>query len=313
VFPGEVDVVTGGFPCQDFSLAGKRRGFDSHKNHHGQVVREGAGEESRGKLYAWMKEVVDITKPRVFVAENVRGLVNLADVKEIIQKDFSTADGDGYIVLPPRVLHAADFGVPQARERVIFIGIRRSALSERAARALALDPVPPGFDPYPRPTHAFTATGDGLAPPVTLGEVFAALEEPDVTGDEAQRHFSRAKFMGTHCQGQKEVNLNGLGPTIRSEHHGNIEFRRLSAGHGGRLSAELARGMIERRLTPRECALIQTFPADFPFVIPTPKRNGRFILSPSSAYKVIGNAVPPLLAYRLARRLESLWPLYFGE
>jgi len=65
----------------------------------------------------------------------------------------------------------------------------------------------------------------------------------------------------------------------------------------------------ERRLTPRECALIQTFPPDYNFVIP--KENGRFTVSPSSAYKIIGNAVPPLLAYHIAKRLESLWDFYF--
>ena len=55
-----------------------------------------------------MKEVIEITKPKLFIAENVKGLVNLSNVKEIIQQDFSRADGDGYNVLEPSVLHAAD-------------------------------------------------------------------------------------------------------------------------------------------------------------------------------------------------------------
>jgi DNA (cytosine-5)-methyltransferase 1 len=314
VFPAGVDVVTGGFPCQDFSLAGKRRGFDSHKDHHGNLIRAGiAGEETRGKLYAWMKEVIDITKPRLFIAENVKGLVNLSDVKEVIQRDFASADDGGYIVLPPRVLHAADFGVPQARERVIFIGIRAAALNAAAREALTRNPVPADYDPYPRPTHAYTEANKRLARPVTLAEIFASLPEPNEATDPAQRFYSQAKYMGAHCQGQKEVNLSGIGPTIRSEHHGNIEFRRLSAERGGKMAAELARGMAERRLTPRECALIQTFPGDYPFVIPAGGRSKRFLLNPSDAYKVIGNAVPPLLAYHLARRLESLWPLYFEK
>ena len=61
--------------------------------------------------------------------------------------------------------------------------------------------------------------------------------------------------------------MDGIGPTIRSEHHGNIEFRRLSEEHGGRYEKELKEGKKERRLTPRECALIQTFPPDYSFVI----------------------------------------------
>jgi DNA (cytosine-5)-methyltransferase 1 len=56
--------------------------------------------------------------------------------------------------------------------------------------------------------------------------------------------------------------------------------------------------------------LIQTFPPDYNFVTPTGKR--RFIVSPSAAYKIIGNAVPPLLAYNIAKRLESLWETYFA-
>ena len=117
--------------------------------------------------------------------------------------------------------------------------------------------------------------------------------------------------MGKHCQGQTEINLNGIGPTIRSEHHGNIEFRRLSVEHGGKILDELnVKKLKERRLTPRECALIQTFPPNFDFVIPS--NNSRFFVSPSIAYKLIGNAVPPLLAYHIAKRLEILWELYFN-
>lgn len=116
--------------------------------------------------------------------------------------------------------------------------------------------------------------------------------------------------MGKHCQGQTEINLFGLGPTIRSEHHGNIEFRRLSEEHGGKLKCELDKGLQERRLTPRECALIQTFPPDYPFVSYMGYTK-KYAVSPSGAYKVIGNAVPPVLAYNIARRLQFLWDKIF--
>ena len=130
VFPNNVDVVTGGFPCQDFSVAGKRKGFESVVSHNGEK-RDGnlPHEETRGKLYMWMKQVIDIVQPKMFIAENVKGLVSLGDVKEIIQKDFSSAHGNDYIVLAPQVLHAGNYGVPETRERVIFIGIKRSALN----------------------------------------------------------------------------------------------------------------------------------------------------------------------------------------
>ena len=310
VFPARVDVVTGGFPCQDFSVAGKRRGFDSSVSHDGgRRADDSPSEETRGKLYMWMKEVIELTRPKMFIAENVKGLVSLGDVKDIIQRDFSLARGGDYIVLPPQVLHAANYGVPETRERVIFIGIRRSALLPAAAEALTLDRIPAAYNPYPAPSHHFNAGGADLPAPVTCRDVFEGLPEPEASSDLSQRSFSGARL--THGQGQTEINLDGLGPTIRSEHHGNIEFRRLSAEHGGTHADELGRGLAERRLTPRECALIQTFPPDYPFVF---RQDGsdRYAVSPSGAYKVIGNAVPPVLAYHIGRRMQEVWPLLFG-
>ncbi|MDR1757598.1 MAG: DNA cytosine methyltransferase [Bacteroidales bacterium] len=311
-FPQQIDVVTGGFPCQDFSLAGKRRGFQSHKDHHGQIITlPVASEETRGKLYIWMKSVIELVQPKIFIAENVKGLVNLSNVKDIIQQDFSNSCGQGYLVLPPRVLQAADYGVPQSRERVIFIGIRKSALRTEALQNLQQDTIPETYDPYPKPTHAYSSNAHPhLMPPVSLQKIFAPLSEPEHSRDPDQKYYSKARYMGKHCQGQREVNLQDVSPTIRAEHHGNIEFRRLSIEHGGQMNEELSRGYLERRLTPRECALIQTFPPDYSFIRPEGQRQ-RFIVSPSMAYKVIGNAVPPFLAFHIAKRLEQVWALYF--
>ena len=313
VFPSNVDVVIGGFPCQDFSVAGKRRGFDSHRSHNGTIrLGEQPSEETRGKLYFWMKRVIDITKPKIFIAENVKGLANLGDIKDIIQSDFASADNDGYIVLPPQILHAANYGVPESRERVFFIGVRRSCLKAGIAEQLTSKSVSPNIFPYPKPTHNCTLNNNELLPPVVLGDIFKELCEPNDSCDASHRFYSKAKYMGAHCQGQKEVSLDKIAPTIRSEHHGNIEFRRLAEEHGGVNVEELRKGLKERRLTPRECALIQTFPPDYQFVIPSNDNLTRFKVSASGAYKVIGNAVPPLLAYHIAKRIEEIWPIYFN-
>lgn len=312
IFPSEVDVVTGGFPCQDFSLAGKRNGFNSHKDHKGNLIKSNvASIETRGQLYMWLKEVVEIVKPRIFIAENVKGLVNLSNVKEIIQSDFSSANDNGYLVLDPLVLHAADYGVPQSRERVFFIGLKKEALSKKALLELSKSKISEKFYPFPPPSHAYTKTGEDLKQPVKLRSILNQIPEPDNSLDASQMFYSKAKFMGKHCQGQTEINLDGIGPTIRSEHHGNIEFRRLSIENGGKLTDELNKKLPERRLTPRECGLIQTFPPDYEFVIQQGK--GKFLISPSVAYKLVGNAVPPLLAYHIAKRIESLWDLYFNK
>jgi len=311
VFPKNIDVVTGGFPCQDFSVAGKRKGFDSSVSHNGEKkITDIPSEETRGKLYIWMKQVIDIVRPKMFIAENVKGLVSLGDVKDIIQHDFSTANGNDYIVLAPKILHAANYGVPETRERVIFIGIKRSALNPEAIEALERSDIPAEYNPYPNPTHNYNVNNKELPVPVCCRNIFEDLTEPSDSKDLAQKAFSGAKYMSNGSQGQTEINIDGLAPTIRSEHHGNIEFRRLSIEHGGKITSELENGLGERRLTPRECALIQTFPPDYPFVF-YKKNSKRYAVSPSGAYKVIGNAVPPMLAYNIARRIQDVWPLYF--
>ena len=303
----DIDVVTGGFPCQDFSVAGKRKGFNSQKSHlGGKMEADEPSVESRGQLYMWMREVITLTSPKVFIAENVKGLTNLSDVKEVIERDFANAGNGGYLVVPAKVLYAPDYGVPQSRERVIFFGFRKSALKPDALKALKKEIIPDEYDPYPVKTH-----GRGLKETVTCADAFVGLDEPEISLDEAQRKYSKAKYMGQHCQGQSEIKLSSVGPTIRSEHHGNIEFRRLSAEHGGNYQEELERGLQERRLTVRECARIQTFPDEYQFILKKTNQNKNVTVS--DAYKIIGNAVPCVLAYNIAKNLESKWLLYFEE
>ena len=300
-FPKNIDVVTGGFPCQDFSVAGKRLGFDSAKSHNG-VNEEHAENESRGTLYLWMKQVIEIVKPKVFIAENVKGLVSLGDAKKIIETDFRNID-KGYCVVDAQVLKAWEYGVPQSRERVVFIGISRKYAIPKILADIEKNSEKSPYYPYPIKTH-----GDGLQKIVTCKDAFVGLKEPDESPDAAQQAYSKAKYYGK-MQGSSEIDMDGVGPTIRSEHHGNIEYRRLSEEHGGKILSELNKGLQERRLSVRECARIQTFPDDYEFIF----NDGTNKVNSSDAYKVIGNAVPPLLGYAIGKRLESLWNDLFGE
>jgi DNA (cytosine-5)-methyltransferase 1 len=290
-----IDVVTGGFPCNDFSVAGKRLGFESNKSHRGNKTIldsdiDDPTAENRGMLYYWMKEFISEVRPKVFYAENVKGLVSLGDAKRIIEHDFSSIGDSSYYVLPVKVLKAMEFGVPQTRERVIFIGVDKTRLTPEIRKFLDLNGyLPPEYDLYPIETH-----GSERLPLVTAGEALNDLGEPECSSDNSHQSYSKAKYMGK-MQGQSEVREDKPGPTIRAEHHGNIEFRRLSKSNGGNNPQG-----PERRLSVRECARIQTFPDDFRFVIP-----GK--LSASDGYRAIGNAVPPLLAWRLADRLEQVW------
>lgn len=306
VFPDNIDVVIGGFPCNDFSVAGKRMGFESYKDHTGALRIDEPNVENRGQLYMWMMNVVEIVKPLVFVAENVKGLVSLGNAKSIIERDFHGIDG-GYAVVPARVLKAVDYGVPQTRERIFFIGFRKDALNEDALRAFETGNIPSDFNPYPVATHASVQYGV-LKPYSTVKTALKNLPEPNASKDLSHSNFSCTKFMGFHCQGQGEIRLNAPGPTIRAEHHGNIQFRRLSAENGGVISGESH--LPERRLSVRECARIQTFPDDYEFVI-REEGSKRFAVNASMGYKMIGNAVPPLLAYHIADRLGEIWEKIF--
>ena len=194
------------------------------------------------------------------------------------------------------------------RERVFFIGLRKSALKKKATHAFMREDDPREFSPFPEKTHSLdNAWPNKLATFVATQKVLEDLDEPDEARDLDQKTYSKAKWYGGHCQGNKEIDLKKLSPTIRSEHHGNIEFRRLAESHGGRNKKELKEGKIERRLTIRECCRIQTLPDSYHFLSDI-KGEG---VSASEAYKLIGNAVPPLLAYHFAKRLESIWGKLF--
>ena len=300
-----IHVVTGGFPCNDFSVAGKRQGFSSEKSHQGnkKLIQDADDPtiENRGMLYFWMREFIALTQPNVFYAENVKGLVSLGDAKEIITNDFGAVNGSSYHVLPVRVLKAIEFGVPQTRERVIFIGVNKSKLRSSVSKYLErTGQLPSELDLYPSRSHGSPdLLNASLRPLSTTGDSFTGLLEPEFSQDLSQQSFSKAKYF-KKLQGSAETVLTQPGPSIRAEHHGNIEFRRLAAENGGKNSEEITSGMSQRRLSVRECARIQTFPDDYEFVI-----QKKF--SASDGYRMIGNAVPPLLAYRLGQRLEEVW------
>ena len=103
----DCDIIIGGFPCQGFSVANTKR----HEN------------DERNTLYKELIRIIDSKKPKFFLAENVKGLTNLAKGKvfEMILKDFENL---GYVV-KHKILNAADYGVPQTRQRVIIVGVRK--------------------------------------------------------------------------------------------------------------------------------------------------------------------------------------------
>lgn len=293
--PKDIHIVTGGFPCNDFSLAGSRNGLNSTKCHTG-VKLDSPSIENRGMLYFWMREFISLLQPNIFIAENVAGMASLPNVFQTICDDFSNIDGKSeYHLEPVQILNMADYGVPQNRRRVIFIGINKNKMNKKALDFLNKNNALP-FSLYPQKTHENKY--------VTSYDAIHDLGEPDISSDMEHQSFSKAKYMNNKSQGQSELDYDKPAPTIRAEHHGNIEFRRLSQENGGKHLFELEKGMQQRRLSVRECARIQTFPDDYQFVI-------KDLVSASRGYKMIGNAVPPVFAYKLASHLLQKWSSLF--
>ena len=271
-FPA-ADIVVGGFPCQDFSHAGKRNGFKSSKGHDLKETVDTSKGNSRGTLYKSFVEVVRRVKPKMFIAENVYGLLTMENepIKQII-KDFSEV---GYDV-DYQVIYCPDFGIPQTRKRVIIMGIAKDRTADIG-------------DEW----NIVTKNKNTCH----IGRYFEHLREPEDTDDLSQMVYSKARKL-EKGQGQSEINLNSFAPTMRAEHHGNIEFRR----HENSVINTIEKDMAERRLTVREAGLIQTFPPDYVF-------SKRKVMT---AYKYIGNAVPPLLGYLIADKVHELCRRHFS-
>ena len=271
----EGDILTAGFPCQPFSNAGNRKGVH----------------DSRGLLYKECLRIIEKKKPKVIVFENVKGLLstkhidgrNLADV---IMEDLTGINGDGYNVTY-QLINASDYGVPQNRQRVLFIGVRNDVGKE--------------FSFPPKQSK------DNL----TLRHV---LDIPNDTPNNVDWAFSpqaldMLRFI-PEGGSWKDVPYEHLAPRFQrirdnmKKYHSPNFYRRFSRDEiCGTITASAQPencGIIHptqnRRYTVREVARIQTFPDDFEFITDTPR-------DITAMYKVIGNAVPVNLAYVIAKQI----------
>jgi DNA (cytosine-5)-methyltransferase 1 len=254
------DLVIGGSPCQPFSIINNRRPATEHPLF---------------PTFARFFDVVLRSQPKAFVLENVEGLI---DSRNIHHLEAQLARLKEYRV-KWRVLDAADFGVPQQRRRLIVIGIRKDL------------GVQPEF-PFPRPTHAeretCTLLGERLDRHVTLGEAIADLLDLDpppsclLTPRQAERiRKERMNVSGIHW-GIMDFpdRLDRPCRTISSHTiEGTKRETIVLAWRGG-----------YRRLTVKESLRIQTFPDWW-----TLPRAGEKAL-----HRLVGEAVPPVLAFRVA-------------
>ena len=270
----DCDIVIGGPPCQGFSVAGKMDPADPRSELVWQFVR-----------------VVRDKSPRVFVMENVKALAVLEKWREVREALLAEFTKLGYSVAA-RVLDASDFGVPQQRERVFFVGIRGgdpSALfpvqeSRKPSARDALAAIPPhgkpGNDSLCR-AKIVPAKRPVMRKSPFAGMLFNGLGRPI---DLDRPSLTLPASMG----GNKTPIIDQLSLESGEEQWVAKYHAHLSAG--GEPCAEAPSRL--RRLTVEECAALQTFPPTY-----------RFHGKQSSRYCQIGNAVPPLLAQAIADKI----------
>lgn len=205
--PKRADIVVGGFPCQDVSINGKRSMLDGN----------------RTSLYVAMVEAVRRLNPRIFVAENVKGLL-MKDGKQPLQKILEDFSALGYHVTHKLYL-AANYGVPQMRERIFIVGTRKRGKVKRFAHP---DPV---------------LTQEQW---ITTERAIGDLRDHPESWD---NHHVWSKAEPSPEQGNRRVKADRPSDTIRAECHGNIQFHYAEP----------------RRLSMREAARIQSFPDTFKF------------------------------------------------
>ena len=337
--PDNVDLVIGGFPCQGFSVANNKRSMKDERNF----------------LYKEMLRVINDKKPKFFVAENVKGILSMKKGKvfEMIKNDFEKL---GYKV-DAKLLNAAEYGVPQARERVVIIGNRIGV-----------------ENPFPKPTYWVDSkkytTKKGLKKPVTVKETIGflsdvRLSDKPITLDNGMTIYNHMaatnvydKFWGRKYKVKQEDICDYLrmwrdkagyttkkvddhfgykytaGHWFRKDNHSGsipkpsdwwelkkifgfdnkydkkvttmvekeIKFEQsLRITNWDRPSDTITATSPEihvnkeRRLSVRECAMLQTFPMDY-----------QFVGSLNTVYRQIGNAVPVKLAEQIAKGIYEV-------
>lgn len=274
-YKGKVDIVTGGFPCQAFSYAGKKLGL----------------EDARGTLFYEFARVIDEVKPPICIGENVRGLLSHYKGKTL-QGMISILDEIGYKVMPIQVLKAINYNVPQKRERLILVGVRKD--------------IDINFD-YPKAFRKIYTLEDALK----KGELFDS-DVPESKG--TQYPESKKKILDLI---PPKGYWRDLPLELQKEYMGGSFY--LGGGKTGMarrigwdepcltLTCSPAQKQTERchpdqtrPFTVREYARIQTFPD-----------NWEFAGSVSQQYKQIGNAVPVNLAkeigYSIVKFLNEVY------
>ncbi|MFD2552676.1 DNA cytosine methyltransferase [Bizionia sediminis] len=299
------DVVVGGPPCQGFSLANKNRNKTKS--------------DPRNELFYEFVRVVTDIQPKAFVMENVRGLLSMQKgaVIKLMKTEFENA-GIGYEVAY-KVLLASDYGVPQTRQRVIMIGIRKD---------LNTVPVFPKKT-YTQPVTVWQAISDlpqieaaqgteNMVYPYASKNAYQSFMRQDsriVCNHVAMRHtqrvISRFKVIKAgqslaHVTPEhaavKRGNPKEKSKIVFSQNNQRLHAEKPAPTIAASFQSNFIHPYLHRNFTAREGARLQSFPDTFVFQGMRTKMSWEKGLS---QYQQIGNAVPPLLSYAIAKTLRE--------
>lgn len=298
---GDADVIIGGPPCQGFSMAGAR-------------IRHGFIDDPRNYLFKHYFNVVKTVKPKVFVMENVKGMLTMQGGKifgEIIRifSDPAMLDGIPYN-LYYKVVKAVEFGVPQKRERLVIIGTTLRNVDFESLWSQTIKSIKSEYPSFFDMVTVKDAIGNlGMATPD--GKINNPIAKKDYErwlscDSNIIENHNKTSHSKTAVDRMKRIkigeNFTALEEKINSVHSGAYGrlcwdeqaptvTTRFDTPAGGRFIHPVE----NRTLTPREAARIQSFPDDF-----------IFYGNKTSVCKQIGNAVPPKVSYFIAQLVKKI-------
>jgi DNA (cytosine-5)-methyltransferase 1 len=244
----EFDILTGGFPCQSFSIVAQN------------PPRLGI-KDDRGMLFFEMCRILRERQPKCFIAENVKGILT-ANKKAAFPLILEEFENSGYDV-KYTVLNAAEYGVPQKRERVIIVGFRKDL----------------GVD-FTFPT-----------PVITAAEEYAPLQAV-IEAEVPEKYYFSEKAVADMMKNRESMNKGRAQDVTKPCNTVGAHLAKVSLNSTDPVL--LVNGRY-RRFTPREVARIQSFPENF-----------RLIGSEAAQYRALGNAIPPVMFWYVARAVAEV-------
>ncbi len=234
--PEEFDILCAGFPCQAFSIAGRRGGF----------------EDTRGTLFFDVAQILKNHKPKAFFLENVKGLTNhdkgktLSTILNVLRNDLN------YFVPEPQIINAKDFGVPQNRERIFIVGFRKDIGIKE-------------FN-YPEPTNPNTQIQDILEEKEVSVKYYLSTQYLDTLRKHKERHKSKGNGFGFEIKKMEGIATAIVCGGMGRERNLLIDERLTNFNPVTKIKGEVNREGI-RKMTPREWARLQGYPDNFKIIV----------------------------------------------